>query len=114
MNPLWVRPPTMSVPLYFKGTLHRRIIHVCVCRVSEHKHKLTNRRKIKAFVGRKYLRERPRQKRVTGWHSTQASQWNSFLKILVSMSQSRSFESALLVIRPKIYFESFPGDSYVQ
>lgn len=104
MNPLWIRPPTISVLLCFKGSLRRGIIRVCVCRVSEHEHKLTNRRKIKAFVGKKYRRERPRRKRVTGWLSTQASQWNSFLKTPVPMSHSRSVESEFLVIRPKIFF----------
>lgn len=64
-NPLWNRPPTMCIPLCFMGSLHRRISRICAGGgVTEHKHKLRSKRQKKDCEGRKYLRERPEDRKV--------------------------------------------------
>lgn len=101
MTSLWNRTPSMCVSLCFMG-----ISPIYggweggEAEVTEHEHKLTNKRH-KRILRAGIPKEKTRgQKRVTQWLFSQTSQGNSVLNIPVPRSHGRFVESEFLGIKP--------------
>ena len=84
------KPLTMCIPLCFLVVEAEGQIMSVV--VTEHK----NKKKQTKRILREYIRERPEDRRVIGWPSTQASPWSLFLATPVPRSHCGSIDSEFL------------------